>query len=256
MHAAGRVTVKEQNKHLPSHVDLSSVTATHHFRFDESYFYNTLETYGFTYGPSLRCIKQGSTDYKDCLVRLEIPESTDLKRTFIHTAVLDSILQSGVVLLAEVIAERGVGEGGQVLPYGVDEIILYRKLVKDMFLYMRPAKFEEFTWKIDAVLLDPTGVVLAEAKGITYGQMGHHLNYDVEQHLFTSSWKHYELEQVSEQPAAGNTKLLILHDHTNRVPAGTFSTFKTTNVLLSKRQLADIAHDEGVLQQKIYCIMF
>ena len=242
LHAAGKVNTGPRSKGKPVRLNFKTLGANHSTVIDNTLLYDTLRRYKFSYGPTLRSVREISTDYKDAIIKLEIPDSADLMNTIIHPAVLDSLLQSGVIFPSQ----SSDAISGQVMPYGIDEVNVYGKFRKQMLVYMVLA--ETSPWKLNATICGTDGVVLADCKGITYGVVGTHLNFDVEQCCFLSSWKGVDESQTNKTTDKSDGRILILHDDQCTFPVNGFLK-ASVKVKISGKLLENIIDNELALEK-------
>ena len=129
--------VKEKQEEAPvvmQPIDLNYLKAEMQEKFDASDVYSRLEKAGFEYGKSFKIIIGGQRNEngESCLMQVRIPEciAEDMRHCHIHPCLLDSLLQSTVMLTQSNATPNEVVEivTNQSLPIGMDRIELFGTL--------------------------------------------------------------------------------------------------------------------------------
>ena len=129
--------VKEKQDEAPvvvQPIDLNYLKAEMQEKFDASDVYSRLEKAGFEYEKSFKIIMGGQRNVNgdSCLMQVRIPEciAGDMRHCHIHPCLLDSLLQSTVMLTNTNATPNDVVEivTNQSLPIGMDRIELFGTL--------------------------------------------------------------------------------------------------------------------------------
>ena len=128
--------VREKSEDLQKvFIDLESIKTEMPERFDGTEVYSHLSRVGFDYDKSFRIITDGQRNEKEdkCLIRVRIPEciAEDMCKCHIHPCLLDSLLQSSVILTQSDISPFGKQREAvtsQSFPIGIESIEMFETL--------------------------------------------------------------------------------------------------------------------------------
>ena len=173
-------SVKVKDEVINRKVDIEKIVQRCDRECDQTGFYQQLQRFGFTYGPSLQLAQRSLANKDECLVFISVPGTVtpQYSKTAFHPSVVDSVFQSVALLQQNIVHTQNF------MPKGVQSVQLNGVLQKEMLTYTclsRSTKSKRF---FNSLLLSMEGFVIAEfhefvIQIISTTQQTHGLNYQI-----------------------------------------------------------------------------
>jgi acyl transferase domain-containing protein/acetyl esterase/lipase len=166
LHATGRML---QRPIAPQRArfDLPALQAACKTQLEATWVYASLERSGFQYGPWFQGIQEISCNANGealARVRLRMKGDEDAQHYMLHPAMLDSCFQTLVATISE--GGQNIDPSATYLPVGINEIRLTRPAPEQIWAYGRFSSRTEAEVRADLWLLDDSGEVVAEVRGV------------------------------------------------------------------------------------------
>ncbi len=173
------------------HIDWNGLKARCPNTFDAEAFYNRARRLGLQYGASFRCIREGWIGKGEALLRLRLGsvDAASAEEYYVHPAILDGALQSGLAL------QINSDPTGQTvsLPVGIEQLRFHRKAGASVWCYTVLSDSGA-----ELVLFDDEGIALVEVFGlrtrpVTLDEGEWRKQNEL---LYTNQWQHQRAEQL------------------------------------------------------------
>ncbi|PTL76611.1 type I polyketide synthase [Vitiosangium sp. GDMCC 1.1324] len=182
-----------------------------------SAYYPLVEKQHIQYGPGFQGVQELWQGTNEVLGRVRLPDAaaTQLAAYQLHPALLDASFQ---VLGALLFAPGGkLSEGGEpYVPVGVESVRVHRRPEREVWAHgrLRPVEKEAKEYHWDIALLDETGGVFAEVKGLRVQKLegGVGARPVGEEWLYALEWKKHEGALPEHGPEGGEGAWLVLLD--------------------------------------------
>lgn len=128
--------------------------------------YEAFRAIGLEYGPGHQGISEIYRGQDRVLAKLALPDEAreTLESFVLHPGLMDSAVQAALGLMAK------KGEIQPVIPFALEELVVYRKCTSEMWSYIRHSegsKAEDRLLKLDIDLCDEQGTVCARMRGLS-----------------------------------------------------------------------------------------
>jgi epothilone polyketide synthase D len=166
LHATGRM-LQRPIPPQKARFDLPALQAACKTRLETTWVYGSLERSGFQYGPWFQGIQEISCNKSgEALARIQLrPKGDeDAPHYILHPALLDSCFQTLVTTIAE--GGQNIDPSATYLPVGINEVRVARPAPEQVWAYGRFTTRTEAEVRADLWLLDDSGEVVAEVRGI------------------------------------------------------------------------------------------
>lgn len=219
LHAAGVICVGQEEVDLPQHNTPSQIQAQCQTDISAAEHYRLVSQRKLQYGPYFQGVQHVWQGSGEALGELHLAEplEAESKQYYIHPTVLDSALQ---VLLAGVHNHPSIAPDDSYLPTGFDSLCLYTSHEDphrdgEIWAYAKLHSIQAEALKGDVFLLDGSGQIILEARGVHVQQLERNTQEMVNEWLYDIEWQAGPLASPAAEPedAAGQPgHWLILAD--------------------------------------------
>jgi polyketide synthase PksN len=182
--------------------------------------YEAFRAIGINYGPGHRGIQELYAGNGQVLARLSLPVSVaDTQDEYVlHPSMMDSALQASIGLMT------GVAQGKVVLPFALEELVIFGRCTASMWVLVRSsdkAKSDDHMRKLDFDLCDEAGRICVRMKGFTFrllqlgvGSVG--VPAAIETVIFKPRWREQAVREQASSPA--HTSHLVMLCELDNLP--------------------------------------
>ena len=202
LHATGEYQV-EADDAAPQTLDLEAVAERCPQELDGREVYARLERAGLHYGPFFRCLQRLKTNGRESVGWLELsPQAAEGFSDYsLHPALLDGALH---VVLGQVSAATGTGQGKLLLPFVVDAVEVLGPVATRMAVYVK----SEDGLCFDIALVGADGQVAVKV----YGLEARELKTPQAPLLYAPCFDTVRVEETQERPIEKRGALIVYPD--------------------------------------------
>ncbi|XP_012938829.1 mycocerosic acid synthase-like [Aplysia californica] len=172
--------------------------------------YDSLKSFGFTYGPGYSLLMYALKSSQECLAKIFVPRAMfmEIGGTTIHPSILDGMVQTSVLLM------NTMDEARDLLPRSIGKLTCYRPTEEEMYIYTTLKCSDRTLTLYDIKLTTLWGEVIADLEDLAIKSLTD--KSDAVQDMYRCYWKLQKSNYTGEETK--EPKALYV---TDSVPEGT-----------------------------------